>query len=90
MRDPNNPLYVVHFKGQGYGAPDAFNPGGIKVTAKGHVAAPGIKPKSSFDIPFAIIVKCKRVFMEQTGCEKYAGDKPGEAHFPTVWLGKQL
>jgi len=84
------PQYIVQFKGRGFGAPDKFNPNGVKVTGSGYVIVNGERPATSFHIPFEVIQHCKSVFMEQTCCARFAGDGPGREFFPTVRLGKSL
>jgi len=82
--------YIVHFTGKGFTAPDPSNPNGVKVTATGYVRVPGPRPKRTFDIPWDVLERCKRVFM--SGCQivRYSGDKPGVEHFPVIRLGKEV
>jgi hypothetical protein len=80
--------YRVNFRGSGHTAPDSNNPKGIRVTGTGYVIVEGEKPKRNFDIPFEVIERCKRVFMEQCRCVRYSKDGDGFEYFPSVWLGK--
>lgn len=80
--------YRVNFKGTGFTAPSAANPNGIKVIASGQITVPGDRPARNFDIPFDVIKQCKAVFIQDCQIQRYAGDKPGEERFPTVWLDK--
>ena len=92
----NNPVqspvsrYRVNFKGRGFTVPDVNNPKGIRVTASGYMIVPAERPKSNLDIPMSVIEHCKKIFMQETRCVRYAGDNPvkGKQCFPTVWLGK--
>ena len=85
-----NERYTVHFRGCGYTAPNDQNPNGIRVQASGSIVVDGERPARSMDIPFDVIERCKRVFMEQAMCVRYSGDSGSLERFPTVRLGKAL
>ena len=82
--------YIVHFTGRGFTAPDERNPNGVRVVGRGQIIVDGLRPSRSFDIPFEVIERCKKVFMEQCYCIRYVGDEPGCEYFPTVRLGKVI